>query len=105
MKSTSLTCKATNCVHNKSCDCMAGVINVQGIHATTISETTCDTFVEEGGYSFDNLSSYHDTEKAVPETIKCNASNCKYNDNGKCYADNVHIIAANASCGTFECML
>ena len=56
MKSTSLTCKATNCVHNKSGDCIAGVINVKGVNAKTISETICNTFVEEGGYALDNLS-------------------------------------------------
>ena len=102
MRSTSLICKATNCVHNKNCDCMAGVINVKGIHAKNPSETTCNTFVVEGGYSFDNLSSMHDSEKAVPEAIKCSAGNCKYNEDGKCYADNVEIMAANACCGTFE---
>lgn len=105
MRSSSVTCKATNCVHNKNCDCMAGVINVKGLYAMSTPETTCNTFVMEGGYSFDNLSSYHDNEKTVPEKIKCNASNCKYNDNGKCYAQNVQIMAANASCGSFECLL
>ena len=78
MKSTSLTCKATNCVHNKSGDCMAGVINVKGANAKTISETICNTFVEEGGYA------------------------CKYNENGKCNAEDVQIMAARAACGTFE---
>ncbi|WP_434792961.1 hypothetical protein TPDSL_20650 [Terrisporobacter petrolearius] len=103
MKSTSVTCKATNCVHNKSCDCMAGVINVKGISAKTVQETNCNTFVEEGGHAHDNLSSLHDNKKTVPETIRCSASNCAYNENGNCYAQDVQIMAANAACGTFEC--
>ena len=104
MKSTSVICKATNCVHNQNCDCMAGVINVKGIHARSPKDVVCNTFVVEGGYSFDNLSSYHDNEKTVPEKIRCSAGNCTYNENGNCYAQNVQIMAANASCGTFECM-
>ncbi|MCR1824600.1 MULTISPECIES: DUF1540 domain-containing protein [Terrisporobacter] len=102
MKSTSLTCKATNCVHNKSGDCMAGVINVKGVNAKTISETICNTFVEEGGYAYDKLSNIYDNKKTVPESIKCIASNCKYNENDKCNAKDVQIMAARAACGTFE---
>lgn len=103
MKSANnISCKATNCVHNQSCHCMAGVINVKGKDATTVSETTCNTFVVEGGYSFDNLSSFHDDEKTKTENIKCSAKNCKYNENEKCYANEVEIIAANESCATFE---
>lgn len=105
MKSTSLTCQATNCVHNQGCDCMAGVINVKGINATVVSDTNCNTFVEEGGYSFDNLSSYNDDEKTIPEKIKCSVRNCKYNEEERCHANNVEIIAANAACKTFECRL
>ena len=105
MANSSVTCKSTNCVHNNNCECMAGVITVKGLHATTASKTTCSTFVIEGGYSFDNLSSYHDNEKTKTETSRCSASNCKYNENGGCHADEVQIMAANASCGTFECDL
>ena len=105
MKSPSLICKATNCIHNKSGDCMAGVINIKGIHAVTISETNCSTFVEEGGYAYDKLSNLYDDKKTIPETIKCIAGNCKYNENGKCYAKDVQIMAAKAACGTFECSL
>lgn len=104
MKSTSVTCKATNCVHNKKCDCMAGAITVKGINATDMSETICNTFVEEGGYAYDHLSSCHDHSKTVPEKIKCSAGKCKYNENGSCKAEDVQIMAARAACGTFECM-
>lgn len=105
MKSSCVNCKVTNCIHNQGCDCMAGVINVKGIHAQTVNETICNTFIEEGGYSFDNLAKYNNDENTKTETVKCSATNCKYNENQKCYADEVQIIAANASCGTFECKL
>ncbi len=67
MKSADVTCKATNCIHNKNCECMAGVITVKGVHSHSTSETTCDTFVLEGGYTFDNLAAYNDDTKTVVE--------------------------------------
>ena len=102
MKIFIVTCKSTNCVHNKNSECMAGVITVKGLHATTSSEAKCETYVMEGGYAFDNLSSLHDNEKTTTEKIRCNAGNCIHNENGKCYAEQVQIKAANAACGTFE---
>ena len=105
MKKTNLICKSTNCVHNKNGDCMAGVINIRGLYATTSSKTSCSTFFVEGGYSFDNLSSYHDNKVTKTDKIRCNASNCRHNNAGECYADSVEIMAANASCKTFECLL
>lgn len=103
--SYNVTCKATNCVHNKNNECMAGVITVKGANATTMDKTNCDTFVVEGGYGFDNLSSYHDHEKTKTDKIRCSAQNCIHNENKSCYANYVQIMAANASCGTFECRL
>ena len=41
-------------------------------------------------------------EKTTTEKIRCNAGNCIHNENGKCYAEQVQIKAANAACGTFE---
>ena len=75
MKSADVTCKATNCIHNKNCECMAGVITVKGVHSHSTSETTCDTFVLEGGYTFDNLAAYNDDTKTVVEGINCSAIN------------------------------
>ena len=95
-------CKATNCAHNKEAECMAGAISIAGSHATKTSETTCATFIEEGGYGFDNYAEHYDNSKTKISNIKCAASNCKFNEGGECFARNVLINAANASCYTFE---
>ncbi len=102
MKNSNLICKATNCVHNSNCECMAGVISIRGGQATDVKETSCATFVIEGGYGLDNFSNYYDKSKTMPENIRCSAVNCRYNEERQCYAGNVQILAANSSCGTFE---
>lgn len=102
MKSSNITCKATNCAHNKQCHCMAGVIVVKGKDSESVSETICNTFVEEGGYAFENLSCLYDDKETKPENIKCSAVKCKYNRDEKCFADEVEILAARAACGTFD---
>ncbi len=102
MISTKLTCKSTSCIHNKSCDCMAGVITIKGKDATKTSQTTCNTYVEEGGHLYDNLANLHDDKKTTPQTITCTANTCKYNEDGRCQSFDVNILAANSSCDTFE---
>lgn len=104
LRSENVQCKATRCIHNNSTECLAGVINVKGMNSRSTPETTCSTFVEEGGYGYDNLSNYYDNSKTVTKIrdIKCSAEKCKYNNNGECYANEIEINAANASCDTFE---
>ena len=102
MKSNKLSCKATNCVYNEKCECLAGIITVRGVHAESVPDTKCITFVEEGGYGFDRFHNCHRSEKTDVDEIRCSAGNCIHNENSACYADKVQIIAANASCGTFE---
>lgn len=102
---SNVTCKATNCVHNDKTYCMAGAIVVKGPHALEMSKTACDTFVVEGGYGYDHLSSYFDNEQTKIEKIRCSAKNCVYNEDYACNAHCVQIMAANACCGSFECRL
>lgn len=104
-RSEYVKCKATNCIHNKATECMAGVINISGMNAMSTPQTGCATFVEEGGYAYDHLSNLYDNEKSITQIkdIKCLAKNCKHNNSGECYADGIRINAADTSCETFEC--
>ncbi|WP_455539142.1 DUF1540 domain-containing protein [Terrisporobacter sp.] len=105
MGNSSVVCKSTSCVHNNNLECTAGVIVVRGAHATKYSEAKCDTYVEEGGYGFDNFSSLYDSEKNLTDEIKCSAVKCKYNEDKNCTANQIEITAANASCATFKCSM
>ncbi|MEG1410502.1 DUF1540 domain-containing protein [Clostridium sp.] len=103
LRSENVECKATRCIHNNKSECMAGVISVKGMTAMSTPETSCVTFVEEGGYGYDHLSNYYDNSVTKTRNIKCAAGNCKYNNNEECYAEVIQINAANASCDSFEC--
>ncbi|MDZ4910828.1 DUF1540 domain-containing protein [Clostridium perfringens] len=98
MQSGNLKCNATNCVHNESSECRAGAINVAGREAITTSETGCSSFVDRSNSGFTNSA---DRGSTKPQNIKCEASNCKYNENLLCTADDVRINANDASCETF----
>lgn len=93
-----LNCSATNCAHNQGRKCYAGGINVAGSSATSTSQTTCSTFVEGAFGSFSNNAGCECTK---PETIICQAENCKYNVSKACKAEKVQINAQDASCETF----
>lgn len=95
-------CKASSCAHNDSGECMAGAIRISGSEATKTPETRCATFIEEGGYGFDNYAHHYDDSKTKISNIKCAAVNCKFNEETDCLARNILINAANYSCDTFE---
>ena len=98
MQNENLKCNATNCAHNESHECRAGAINVAGREAITTSETVCSSFVDRANSGFTNSA---DGGYTKPQNIKCEARNCKYNENLLCKADDVRINANDASCETF----
>lgn len=102
-RSEVISCRATECIHNQKSECMAGVISIKGENATLAKEALCSTFVQEGGYGYDHLSSLYDDTATKTKDIRCAAGNCKYNDDGNCYSDKVVINASNANCNSFEC--
>ena len=99
---STLYCKASSCAHNDAGECVAGAIRIAGSEATKTQETKCVTFIEEGGYGFDNYAEHYDNSKTKISNIKCAAVNCKFNENSACFARNVLITAADSSCNTFE---
>lgn len=93
-----LNCSANNCGHNNGGSCFAGSINVSGRSATTTSSTSCSSFVDQASNAFTNCANCTCTK---PDSIKCEAVNCSYNEGKSCKAGAVQINAQNASCETF----
>ncbi len=100
----SLVCSAQNCVYNNAMYCSKGDIKVGGEQACKCQETCCASFQERR----------HESAKSSVGTpsaniaIKCEATNCKYNENRNCHAKSVDISGAAArkeaetECVTFE---
>lgn len=100
MSNKTLFCLARNCSHNYDHECTAGYINVRGVSATNSQETTCSSFWDDSVMFLSNLIKCGD--KTDPQNIKCEAKNCKYNNDRKCEADNVVINSNYFSCETFD---
>lgn len=98
MQNGNLKCNATNCAHNENCQCRAGAIEVEGREAFMTSDTYCASFVDRVNSGFTNC---EDCGRTKPENIKCEARNCKYNENLYCMADYVRINENDTSCQTF----
>ena len=58
-----------------------------------------ESFFNSSNNSFVNSSGESTTQ---PSDIRCEAHNCKYNENKECYAENVQIDQVNAYCNSFE---
>ena len=111
--SGSLSCSATECVHNINSLCAANTIHVGGMSARTSGGTQCDTFAEKG---FRNAVANMGNMNVVGEIkqlftnssvemspqIKCDAVKCVYNASRICNANYVQIYgpAAATSEGT-----
>lgn len=99
-----LECSAKNCTYNDDCKCCKGDIMVGGKHACTCSDTCCESFRTESSAHFSSALEH----PCQTISIDCEATNCMYNTNYKCYADSVKIEGAGAgksketACGTFR---
>lgn len=102
-----LSCNAANCVHNVNGLCSANVIQVIGAGAHKSRETMCDTFAPKGLINavthLPNMNIAGEikqvfTNEAIEMSpiIKCEAINCKYNENRRCEAKNIQIIGPRA---------
>lgn len=98
MKSN-LNCLATNCSFNKSGNCYASHIKIEGYDASITPETYCDTFKNSSAFNLSNYSG--ETSLTSTQNISCSANNCMYNVSGGCNASNVDINFENESCETF----
>lgn len=96
-----LVCSAQNCVYNNAMYCSKGDIKVGGENATVCQDTCCESFQERKRESAKS-------SMGSPSTridIKCEATNCKYNESCVCHAEHVDISGAAACrCGETECV-
>ncbi len=96
---TNLNCLAYNCSFNKSGNCYASHIKVEGYDANITPETYCDTFRNSSAFSLSNYAG--ETSLTSTQDISCSAKNCTYNVHGACNANHVDINFENSSCETF----
>ncbi len=99
-----LVCSAQNCVYNNAMYCSKGDIKIGGEDATVCQDTRCESFEERRR---ENVRSSVGSP-SIEIDIKCEACNCKYNDECICHADHVDISGAAAhrsretECVTFD---
>jgi len=99
-------CQNYHCVYNGENDtCFTDVIAVKGKSATSSSETLCGSFtakakVQDAEFAADFLQEVR--SPAGVSNIECEASQCMYNQNLNCHAEQVDINEAGAKCITFK---
>ncbi|MCM0651019.1 DUF1540 domain-containing protein [Clostridium swellfunianum] len=102
-----LSCSALNCVHNLSGLCSANTIHVLGSGAHTSDQTMCDTYakgsLKNAVTHFPNMNVVGEVKQLFTKgsvemspVIKCEAANCRYNDNRICQADYVQVYGPRA---------
>lgn len=109
-----LSCSAANCVHNMSGLCSANNVNVSGMSAHTSISTQCDTFAEQGlKNSLANVTNmnipgqikqlFNSASVEMSPSIRCEAQNCRYNNDRVCNAQNVQIDGPGALTSSRTC--
>ncbi len=104
-----LKCKAENCSYNYDWLCKKSFIDVDGINSKTKSQTACMSYRNAEDNSKDVEFAVFEGVPSINTEIYCDAVNCVYEKNQKCYADRVEIISDNKDknkrsthCQTFE---
>ena len=77
-----LKCTVQTCVHNKQYFCDLDHIQVGGEHAKRADETCCDSFEERTGDTYSNVTG----QASATSNIRCEATECRYNQSCKCHA-------------------
>ena len=99
-----LVCDVITCGYNKEKRCCKGDIMVGGTHAQQDKDTCCESFRQEGCDCYTSALDH----PCQTISIDCEATQCKYNSNYKCYAKSVTIDGSRAKesketlCRTFE---
>ncbi|MEG2788467.1 MAG: DUF1540 domain-containing protein [Romboutsia sp.] len=96
---TNLNCLANNCAFNKSGNCYASHIKIEGFDAAITPEIYCDTFKNSSAFSLSNYT--RETSLTSTQNISCSANNCSYNVSGGCSSNHVDINFDINSCETF----
>lgn len=100
-----LKCTVQTCVHNKQYYCDLDHIQVGGEHAKRADETCCDSFEERTGDTYSNVIG----QASATSNIRCEATECRYNQSCKCHAGKISVEGGDAcqcketECATFCC--
>lgn len=100
-----LKCTVQTCVHNKQYYCDLDHIQVGGEHAKRADETCCDSFEERTGDTYSNGTG----QASSTSDIRCEATECRYNQSCKCHAGKISVEGGDAcqcketECATFCC--
>lgn len=100
-----LKCTVQTCVHNKQYFCDLDHIQVGGEHAKRADETCCDSFEERTGDTYSNVTG----QTSATSNIRCEATECRYNQSCKCHAGKISVEGGDAcqcketECATFCC--
>lgn len=97
---TNLNCDVKTCYYNDNKCCCRQEIDVEGAGALNADMTCCGSFRENNEASKNSCGT-----KACKETnIKCEVTNCLYNESHKCTAGTVDVTGTGAvNCGQTEC--
>ena len=100
-----LKCTVQTCVHNKQYYCDLDRIQVGGSHAKRADETCCDSFEKRTGDTYSNVTG----QASANRIIRCEATECRYNQSCKCHAGKISVEGGDAcqcretECATFCC--
>ncbi len=102
-----LRCNVRSCANNQNELCIREGIRVDGPTAERKDATCCSSFTQRGE-NYSNVVARNSA--AQPETdIQCDAVNCSYNKECRCFAPSVDISGSSANtsreteCSTFDC--
>ena len=99
-----LKCGVVTCVHNVKNYCELDSIEVVGNSAQRPEQTSCGSFAERKGEQYGNST----RDVKAESNIVCQAEECKYNEQRKCYAGKISVMGTDAcrveetECATFK---
>lgn len=102
---TELKCNVTQCANNQSSLCALNAIKVDGQMAATKDETLCASFASQSSAPTNAVSP---GSASVETEIRCDASDCTYNDGRLCSASYIYVQGSGAKganstrCDTFK---
>ena len=106
-----LKCKVENCAYNYDWLCKKSFIDVDGVDSKTKVQTACMSFISNKDKKHNVEFAAFEKDPSINTEIYCDAVNCVYEKNQKCYADKVEIVSdsnnlnnRSTHCQTFEPM-
>lgn len=101
---TRLKCSVHNCTYQREDCCARGNIQVEGADAHENCETRCGSFRERQECGCNSTS-----EPPKMSDIACEVSNCKFNSECRCTAEDILVAGSHAhtssetECASFVC--